>query len=89
MALRKQIETESGLSGNYWKITNISFSPGKNLQVYMTLFASQEARLAEKKGVTIRIFEGVTQPNSFDTNLIAHCYNQLKQLDEFSGSVDV
>lgn len=94
MALKKTLELESGVVGDYWKIKTISIDFSTEIaRAALHLYINQEARLAGKAYVhTIAI--NVSSPDFKGSSLsdkspLITAYELIKQLPEFELAEDV
>lgn len=95
MALQLVREQPTGLSGNYWKITDIQiYNKGALCVVSVALFKDQAASDSGKtdiKTVQYTVENKCREEDYTATGDTPHklIYNHLKTLPEFSGAVDV
>ncbi len=100
MALEKSFELPTGVSGNYWKITQATFDYlTSTLECIVKLYKDAAARAAGKEPLsqsqyvwTGADFAGWFDPVTLNTanyNPQERAYEKLKTLPEFSGATDV
>lgn len=86
MALQIEKELENGIVADYWKIERYELDiASNNLIVSLGHYLSKEVRDAEKDPVGIKVLH-----LTYDTKdvLMETVYNKIKDLPEFSGSID-
>lgn len=94
MALQISKETQTGASGNYWKISRIEIGYNYSL-VNILLFIDSTARQADKQPLqqvsfTFSGIDNPCTPAALETeSAYILCYNKLKTLPEFDGATDV
>lgn len=94
MALQLNKDLPSGLSGNYWRITDALVSYMRNGSVCkLSLYKDQAAREAGKEPILEQsyAFDGAENPftPTDSINVLEALYDKLKALPEFDGSEDV
>ena len=93
MALKKSIEVnDSGITADYLRLSDIEYSKIHNLlMIQIEVYASQEARDAGKKPITIlsvRVESADTVVLSEGT-LLDSLYAKIKAMPEFKDAIDV
>lgn len=91
MALLKQVELASGISGEYWRVTRVNINRlDDTAAVEMRLYLDAEARSAGKDEIRTEWFylEQVDLDALRGTDPVAATYTRLKQLPEFEGAAD-
>lgn len=92
MALKKQIELESGVTVNYHRIVSINKITNKSIIIEVASYTSKEKRQEEieKEGQAMNIFIETTYLNKeySETDTIQDIYNYLKTIDNFKGAED-
>lgn len=95
MALQLSKILSSGVTANYWRVSEVSLSIGQAADITVGLYLSDAARAAGREPIQkVRYY---WLPNEFSTSLgsstlnqiIGDIYNRLKTLPEYSGSQDV
>jgi len=93
MALQKSHTLPSDVSGNYWKVAQITFDAKAGiLNALVELYKDQAARTAEKQPMLqqFHVFTGVTAAaTEVEANVVAYVYEQLKLLADFDSATDV
>lgn len=84
MALKKQIELESGVVADYWKITNIFQNYlQENTSISIAGYVSKEIRQEGKQPTVTKTF---LLPLIDSENIRASAYEALKEQELFIGS---
>jgi hypothetical protein len=92
MAMQLNKTLDNGVTGNYWKITNIRIDRmGLQITVDVRLWVSQSTRNSGLNPLEIDSY--VLTGSDYTTamaasNLVAAIYDYLKALPDFSGEVD-
>ncbi|KKK93389.1 hypothetical protein LCGC14_2693370 [marine sediment metagenome] len=89
MALQKDFETDSGFTGNYWRIDRIEISRfDKQMVATLNLYKSSADRTAGKEQMR-GVSKTVVMPIVVN-DILNYSYTQAKLLDPyFSDAVDV
>ena len=104
MALEKTIQSDSGVSSNYWKITSVkidySYSNNVKVDIFLDGYLNSQTR-NDNYSETTRKFYTILNPVNFtvlcgtdgknnnSNNPLKLSYDYVKTLDEFQGSIDV
>lgn len=98
MALQKSFELQSGISGNYWRITSVGLNPAyRTADITICLYYNSNARENEKQVLWCKPYQingdnydTYVSPEVLDTkNPLKSCYEYLKTTPEFFDAVDV
>lgn len=77
MAFLLSKELETGVTGNYWRITHVEFSPKNSLMVTVGLYLDKATRDGGRLPLMQVNFD---LPLPETDNLLAHCYEALKSV---------
>lgn len=81
MALKKVKVLDSGVTGEYWKVSKVSVKDKKELQATLSLYTSKEASDEGKKDLGEKvIFKVDITPSQAVSNLIEVAYVKVKEL---------
>lgn len=97
MALQLAKELDSGISGDYWKVSELSLNGEESVHFTLELYKDQAARDAGKKPLhgEMRSYSGEDNPctiiamNAVDVNPFKLLYDKLKLEAEFVGALDI
>lgn len=92
MALKKQLELDSGAVGEYWRITEIVVNRlNDTASVEMFLYVDEAARGVGKSPLSTQRFrlQNIDLVVLSQTNPVAAAYAKLKELDTFTDAEDV
>lgn len=88
MALKKQIETESGILAEYWRIHILRHDRKEaKTEVVLGCYKDVTARQADKAPVLSLSLHLIGDIES--GNVIQNCYDLIKLLPQFEGAEDV
>lgn len=104
MALEKTIQSDSGVSSDYWKINSVkidySYSSNVRIDILLDGYLNSQTRNdnyspTTRKSYTLvnpidfTVLCGTDGKNNISNNPLKVSYDYLKTLDEFQGSIDV
>lgn len=90
MALKKEFETKAGVTGEYWKVTELTLR-GEKSWCGLSLFRNEAARRAGKEPLAQRNFswEGAHTTARMDqANPIAIAYGEIRKHVDFADAED-
>ena len=90
MQLTRELDT--GISGNYWKVTKITLNRnGDSMEYEVALYKDEASRTAGKSPMFIKNHSGSATLSELQTaeDPVELAYTRLKELDEFSEATDV
>ena len=93
MAFQKDLELNSGFTGNYWRLSSVHVDCDGSLMVSISMFLYKD-RNARIQGKT-PIFDSLIQlpltsiDATYSYDFRACIYNRLKQLEYWQDSVDI
>ena len=93
MAFQKDLELNSGFTGNYWRLSSVNVNcDGEPLvSIYMFLYKNRDARLAGKTP----IFDNLIQiplasiDSTYSYDFRACIYNKLKEMEYWQDAIDI
>jgi hypothetical protein len=89
MALKKQIEMETGITVEYWKLHSLSLVAGQTVQMTFVGYKNASARQAGKIPAAQWVTSVPTDAFvSEEKNAIRRAYILTKGEDQFSGAED-
>ena len=87
MALNKTVTATNGVSGEYWRVAEITYLPKKMVSFNVFLYLSQVAR---DGGCTpMDVLTYTVHGANIEGCAVTFCYNHLKTLPEFEGATNV
>lgn len=99
MALQLSFETSAGITGDYWRIVDISVNIARQeASITIALYKDSTARFAGKDPIFSNrqyLWKGADYPYAVATmdivnnNIINIAYNKMKVFSEWDGSTDV
>lgn len=92
MALQKSIDTQSGVSATYWRITNIVYDMlTRSIYLNLSGYFSQETRQENKDSLRTNFYiVSVAADKTFEDYTRAFLYDYLKSIDSsFTDALDV
>lgn len=90
MALKKSIVLSTGVSADYWKVTDIKYFPKNSLSIYCSIYLDKVSKDGGKDAIDGKRSFSIDLPEGGIVNeeIIGYIYKKLKELDVFSGAED-
>lgn len=90
MAYIKTHELNSGLAGNYWRITEAKVDKlGDKVVVIYSLYATKELRLAGKQPIATKRFAVPLASIDISKDLFEECYKATKNAKEAGNQIKI
>lgn len=90
MALKKSIVLSTGVSADYWKVTDIKYFPKNSLSIYCSLFLDKASKDNGRDAIDVKRSFSIDLPDGGIVNeeIVGYIYKKLKELDIFIGAED-